>query len=139
VISISALNWEWYRLKSEANALNTSLLATYKNLFPDERSMRDPLLQIQQKINLSKKLAGQSTEEDFLVMSGQFSQAWQLAHPQGTQLAGLEYKERSLFAKAKNSSEVQVESLRTALREYGLKLELKEGNYKISRDEGSSK
>lgn len=139
LISVFALNFEWLRLKSEASALNGSLLSTYKTLFPNESSLRDPLLQLQQKIDQSKKLAGQSTEEDFLVMSGQLAQAWQVAHPQGIQLAGLEYKDRSLFVKPKNVSEVQVDNLRSALREHSLKLEIKDGNYKVWRDDGSGK
>lgn len=139
LISILGLNWEWYRLKTEAASLNASLISTYKNLFPNETSLRDPLLQLQQKINQSKKLAGQSTEEDFLVMSGQLAQAWQSAHPQGAQLAGLEYKEKSLIAKPKNSGEVQVDQLRSALREYGLKLSVKDGSYFVTRDNGSEK
>lgn len=139
LVSVFGLNFEWFRLKSEASALNGSLLATYKNLFPQENSLRDPLLQLQQKIEQSKRMAGQSTEEDFLVMSGQLAQAWQTAHPQGIQLANLEYKDRSLIAKPKNVGEVQVDNLRSALREYSLKLEVKDGNYKIWRDDGSGK
>lgn len=139
LVNILALNWEWYRLKTEASSLNRSLISTYKNLFPNESSIRDPLLQLQQKINQSKRAAGQSTEEDFLVMSGQLAQAWQTAHPQGQVLMSLEYKDRTLFVKPKNSNEVQIDPLRSALREHGLKIDLKEGTYLVSRDDGSKK
>ena len=141
VISLFGLNWEWYRLKSEANNLSASLSASYRALFPNEAGLRDPLLQLQQKINQSKKLAGQSTEEDFLVMSGQLAQAWQVAFPQqsGTALESMEYREKSLFVKPKNAAEVQIDPLRSALREYGLRVEAKDGLYRVSRDEGSAK
>ena len=69
-------------------------------------------MQIAAKINQSKKLAGQSTEEDFLVLSGQLAQAWQTAFPQqsGTVLESMEYREKFLFVKPKTPAEVQIET-----------------------------
>lgn len=141
LVSLFGLNWEWYRLKSEANALGASLSASYRTLFPNEAGLRDPILQLQQKINQSKKLAGQSTEEDFLVLSGQLAQAWQTAFPQqlGTVLESMEYREKALFVKPKNPAEVQIETLRSSLRDYGLRVEMKDGLYKVTRDEGKVK
>ncbi|WMW79093.1 type II secretion system protein GspL [Undibacterium cyanobacteriorum] len=132
------LNWEAYQLRSEATALNASLRTNYQQLFPNETGLRDPILQLQQKINQSKKLAGQSTDDDFLVLSGQLALAWQSAHPQqqGAPLASMEYRERALFIKPKNSNDIQLDALRSALREQGLKIDAKDGLYKVSRNEG---
>jgi general secretion pathway protein L len=138
LISLFALNWKWWSLRSEANMIRDSIQATYQNSFPREPVSRDPLFQMQQKINAAKKLAGQSSNDDFLVLSGQFAQAWdQFVPSQGVaSVSSIEYRERSLFVTPKNLAEVPIEPLRAALKERSLKLDVKDGLLKISVEVG---
>ena len=138
LISLFALNWKWWSLRREANMIRDSIQATYQNSFPREPVSRDPLFQMQQKINTAKKLAGQSSNDDFLVLSAQFAQAWdQLVPSQGVaSVANIEYRERSLFVTPKNLAEVPIEPLRAALKERSLKLDVKDGLLKISVELG---
>ncbi|WP_395012187.1 type II secretion system protein GspL [Undibacterium sp.] len=138
LISLFALNWKWWSLRREANTIRDSIQATYQNSFPREPISRDPLFQMQQKINAAKKLAGQSSNDDFLVLSGQFAQAWdQFVPSQGVaSVANIEYRERSLFVTPKNLAEVPIEPLRAALKERSLKLDVKDGLLKISVEVG---
>lgn len=137
-ISLSALNWKWWSLRREANNIRDSIQATYQSAFPKEPASRDPLFQMQQKINAAKKLAGQSSNDDFLVLSAQFAQVWdQLIPAQAVaSVVSVEYRERSLFVTPKNLVEVPVDQLRTALKERNLKLEVRDGLLKIFVDVG---
>ncbi|MBC3872251.1 type II secretion system protein GspL [Undibacterium flavidum] len=138
LISLFALNWKWWSLRREANTIRDSIQATYQSAFPKEPASRDPLFQMQQKINAAKKLAGQSSNDDFLVLSAQFAQAWdQLVPAQATAtVTSIEYRERSLFVTPKNLAEVPVEKLRALLKERNLKLEVKDGLLKVFADVG---
>ncbi len=141
VISLFALNWKWWSLRREANTIRDSIQASYQNSFPKEPASRDPLFQMQQKINAAKKLAGQSSNDDFLVLSAQFALAWdQLVPPQnGASVTSVEYRERSLFVTPKNMAEVPVDQLRAMLKERRLNLDVKDGLLKVSVEVGGSR
>jgi general secretion pathway protein L len=101
------------------------LTQTYRASFPKDSVILDPLAQMQQKINLSKKIAGQSTPEDFLVLAGQFGQVWDAAiagQQASPSVVSMEYRERSLFVKIKSSNLLPLEALRTGLQEHTLTL-----------------
>lgn len=138
LISLFALNWKWWSLRREANSIRDSIQATYQNSFPKEPASRDPLFQMQQKINAAKKLAGQSSNDDFLVLAAQFAQAWDQLVPtqNASTVANMEYREHSLFVTPKNLSDVPLEQLKATLKERGLKSDVKDGAIKISVDVG---
>ncbi|MBC3805918.1 hypothetical protein H8K52_01000 [Undibacterium seohonense] len=138
LISLFALNWKWWSLRREANSIRDSIQATYQNSFPKEPASRLPLFQMQQKIDTAKKLAGQSSNDDFLVLAAQFAQAWdQLVPTQNVStVANMEYREHSLFVTPKNLSDVPLEQLKSALKERGLKSDVKDGAIKISVEAG---
>jgi general secretion pathway protein L len=125
ILNLAGLNFQWLSMKREAQGLSDSVLQSYRSSFPKESVILDPLAQMQQKINLSKKIAGQSTPEDFLVLASQFGQVWDVAIA-GKQAApsvvSMEYRERSLFVKIKSSNLLPLEQLRTGLHEHNLNL-----------------
>lgn len=140
-ISLLGLNWEWWKLQRETNGLRASINSTYKNTFPNETAIREPLVLMQQKINAAKKLAGHSTNDDFLVLSAKFGQSWDQSLGQSgtTMVSHAEYREHSLFVKPKNMSEVPIDKLRAALKQQNLKLEVKDGMLKVGVDIGDTR
>lgn len=138
LLSVLGLNWEWWTLQRESDLIRASVLSTYKTSFPNETVIRDPLAQMQQKINTAKKLTGQSSNDDFLVLSGLFAQAWEqtLGVLPVASVTTMEYRERSLYVTPKNMGDVPVDRLRTGLKERSLSLDIKEGILKISVDTG---
>ena len=138
LVTVLGLNWEWWTLQRESDLIRASLLSSYKTSFPNETVIRDPLAQMQQKINTAKKLTGQSSNDDFLVLSGLFAQAWEqtLGALPVASVAAMEYRERSLYVTPKNMADVPLDRLRSGLKERSLILDVKEGILKISVDTG---
>ncbi len=125
ILNLAGLNFQWFSMKREAQGLSDSLLQSYRSSFPKESVILDPLAQMQQKINLSKKIAGQSTPEDFLVLAAQFGQVWDattVGKPASLSVVSMEYRERSLFVKIKSSNLLPMEQLRSGLQEHLLTL-----------------
>ncbi|MES2047522.1 MAG: type II secretion system protein GspL [Pseudomonadota bacterium] len=125
ILNLAGLNFQWLSLKREAQGLSDSLLQTYRSSFPKDSVILDPLAQMQQKINLSKKIAGQSTPQDFLVLAAQFGQVWDAAiagKPAAPSVVSMEYREHSLFVKIKSSNLLPMDQLRAGLQEHLLSL-----------------
>ena len=57
VTNVAALNWDWWRLRSEANDVRAAMLRTYKNAFPADSVVVDPLTQANQKIAAAQRRA----------------------------------------------------------------------------------
>lgn len=123
ILNLAGLNFQWLSMKREAQGLSDSLVQTYRTNFPKETVILDPLAQMQQKINLSRKIAGQSTQEDFLVLAAQFAQVWDMAiggKQPAPSVVSMEYKEHSLLVKTKATGLLPLEQLRTGLQEHVL-------------------
>nr|WP_314860474.1 type II secretion system protein GspL [uncultured Undibacterium sp.] len=140
-VSLLGLNWEWWSLQRESTAIRSSLLSIYKTSFPNETVVRDPLAQMQQKINAAKKLTGQSSNDDFLVLSGLFAQVWDqtVGILPTAGVTTMEYKDRSLYVTPKNIAEVPIERLRSGLKERNLTLDVKEAVLKITVEAGGAR
>ncbi|HTD02351.1 type II secretion system protein GspL [Undibacterium sp.] len=123
LVNIVGLNTEWLSMKREAKALNDSLTQSFRASYPKETVLR-PLDQMQQKISLSRKQAGQSTPDDFLVLASQFAQVWDrvLANAATASVVSLEYREHSLFVKTKSQSMLPIDQIRAALADQSLAL-----------------
>ncbi|MFZ6767060.1 type II secretion system protein GspL [Undibacterium sp. Di26W] len=121
IVNLAALNFEWLSKRKEAQDISKSLTQTYRNSFPKETAILDPLLQMQQKVNVSKRAAGQFAANDFAVMAAQFAQIWDRFGPPGG-IAGIEYKERALFIRTKPGIQVPLDKLRTGLAEQSLEI-----------------
>lgn len=125
LVNLGSLNTEWIKLKNEADNLKQSITRTYRTSFPQETVILDPLIQMRQKINSSKRIAGQSSPDDFLVLASQFAAVWDgfmAGNPNGAGLTSIEYRERSLFVKPKNASGIPIEPLRSSMQARNLLL-----------------
>ncbi|MFZ6861246.1 type II secretion system protein GspL [Undibacterium sp. Ji67W] len=125
LVNIFALNLEWFNLKRSAKSLNDALLQTYKTSFPKETTILNPLEQMRQKVNLTKKMVGQFAADDFVVLSAQFSHVWDrvmVGKPVG--IVSIEYKEHGLEVKVKSVAAIPVDQLKTALAEQSMRLKI---------------
>ncbi|MFZ6672440.1 type II secretion system protein GspL [Undibacterium sp. Xuan67W] len=139
-INMIGLNIEWWSLKREAQSLTASMTQVYRSAYPKESVVIDPLAQMQQKITAAKKMSGQSSPDDFVVLTAQFAQVWDRLAPgvPGASVLGVEYRERNLFVKTKSFN--APDQLKTALQEQALMLvSFKDGILQIKPVSGSAK
>lgn len=115
LVNIIGLNTEWLRLRSEADALNAGMFQTYRNAFPKDPVVVDPLAQLRQKLSASQRGTGQLAPDDFLALAAVFGEAWSGAGQDASALAGLEYRDRVLNVKLKAGTKVALEPLQSAL------------------------
>ncbi|MCU6433143.1 type II secretion system protein GspL [Undibacterium sp. Jales W-56] len=140
LINMIGLNIEWWSLKREAQALTASMTQAYRSAYPKESVIIDPLAQMQQKISVAKKLSGQSSPDDFVVLAAQFAQVWDRLAPNvpGASVLGLEYRERNLFVRTRSFN--AADQLKTSLQEQALMLvSFKDGILQIKPVSGSPK
>ena len=127
LINVSALNIEWWHMKSEGDSLRSAMIQIYKSAYPNETVIIDPLAQMQQKITMGKRDSGLTVADDFTAITAAFGEAWAgitatLASPPS--IAGLEYRERGLLVRLKPGGEAPTRQMKIALAERGLSLEL---------------
>lgn len=120
VINLIGLNVDWLRLKREADALRTSMVQTYKNAFPKETVIIDPLAQLRQKIAASQRGSGQLAPDDFLALAAAFSEAWSGAGQAAAAIAAVEYHDRQLTVRLKPGNTAPMEALKNALATHRL-------------------
>jgi general secretion pathway protein L len=120
-INAVGLNVDWLRMKREAEALRTGMIQTYKNAFPKETVIIDPVAQMRQKTAAARRESGQVASDDFIVLAAAFSEAWQAATQGAAPIASLEYHDGSLLVKPKPGVEPG-ERLRNALAARNLTL-----------------
>ncbi len=132
LINIIGLNVDWWRMKSEAAALNTSMIQTYKSTFPKEPVVLDPVGQMKQKIATAQHQAGQLSSDDFIALVAAFGEAWeplsQNAERKPPALASLEYRDHSLLVHFKSGPNLPIEQLKTALAVRNLSVTQNNGN-----------
>ena len=134
VINAAALNIDWWRMKSEANLLRTTMIQIYKSAYPKESVIIDPVAQMRQKIAIAKRDSGLPAADDFTAISAAFGEAWASVMPGKAvpAIATLEYRERSLFVQFKPAlsrvegpnAEAPTQQMKAALAERGLSLSL---------------
>lgn len=127
LVNVVGLNIEWLRMKRESDFLRQSMIQTYKAAFPKETVIIDPIAQTRQKIAAAQRASGQPAADDFGVLAAKFGEAWErLAPPQPagkspvSALAGIEYRERSLFIRIKPEFDLPLSPVQTALGAQGL-------------------
>lgn len=133
-VNVAAMNIEWWRMRSEANALRATMTQVYRTAYPKDQVVIDPLAQMKQKIAAAKHNAGQAAPDDFTSLTAAFGEAWaavgQIVNgKRGNQpnqaaasIAGIEYRERSLFVRFKEGAQPPAEQMKTALASRGLSL-----------------
>jgi general secretion pathway protein L len=120
--NIVGLNIEWWRMKSEAAALNRTMTQTFKSAFPNEPLVVDAVSQMKQKIATARHDAGQLSPDDFLAMASAFGEAWQSTGASSTAIAALEYHNYSLLVKLKPGTSVAVDQLKASMAAHNLAL-----------------
>ena len=126
LINVSALNIEWWRMKSEANTLRSAMTQIYRSAYPNESVIIDPLAQMQQKISIAKRDSGLAAADDFTAMTAAFGEAWAgvtATLPAPPSIAALEYHERGLSVRLRGR-EAPTQQMEAALAERDLSLEL---------------
>jgi general secretion pathway protein L len=115
LVNILGLNIDWLRLRREADALSAGMIQTYRNAFPKDPVVIDPLAQLRQKLTASQRGGGQLAPDDFLALAAAFGEAWSGAGQDVAALAGVEYRDRVLSVKLKPGTSAPVERLQSAL------------------------
>ncbi len=132
VINAAALNIDWWRIKGETNTLRKTMTQVYKSAYPKESVIIDPLAQMQQKIAAAKRDSGIAAPDDFTAITAAFGEAWfSAAADKTSSIAGLEYREHSLFvrlkpvlSRAEETGEAPIQQIKAALAKYNLALDL---------------
>jgi general secretion pathway protein L len=134
VINLLGLNIQWLRLKHEATSLRTSMIQTFKQAYPKEPVMADPVAQMRSRIAQAQHEAGQSAPDDFIALAAVFGEEWRNAL-QGSNtpgIAALEYADRSLLVRLKSDGSAPTQQMKTALAGRNLSLtEQKPGEWLI--------
>ncbi len=121
LLHIVAINGEWWVQKREAKKIEAAMQEAFKQAFPKEPVIRDPILQAQQKLNSVRRKAGQFAANDFLPLAIQFSEVWESLVPgRSGSVQVLDYKERQLIVKVRSSDMPDFTALQTALQAKGL-------------------
>jgi len=119
--NVVALNWDWWRLKSEGEALHAGMIRVYKTTFPNDVVIVDPLVQMQKKITALRKRSGEITPSDFLSLAATLGEIEKtLPDKSGDEstkfsIAALEYRDAILVVRFKLGTNPPTEAVRTAL------------------------
>jgi general secretion pathway protein L len=121
-VNAAALNIDWLRLKREGDGLRNNMMQTYRNAFPKETVIVDPVAQLRQKIAAGQRNAGQMAADDFLALAAAVGEAINGIVPGKRPIASMEYRERALTVKLKPDAGITEEQLRPALAARNLSL-----------------
>ncbi len=126
LINITTLNMDWWRMKSEAHALRSSMLNIYKSVYPNETVILDPIAQMQQKIAAAQRDSGQAAPNDFTALAAALGEAWSetvATTGNAAAIAAIEYRDHSLLVRLK-PGEAPTQQIKTALAKRDLTLTL---------------
>ena len=124
LVNIAALNYQWLRLKREADATRQAMVQTYRAAYPKETVLSSNLeRQMRQKIALAKASRGQLSPAEFTYQAAAFGEA---ARTLGRmpELASLAYRDSALTVKPKpdTADPAAGGQLKSALTPRGLEL-----------------
>jgi general secretion pathway protein L len=124
VVAVNAfgLNIDWLRMKHEADALHANMIQTYRNAFPKDTVIIDPLAQMRQKAAAAQRNSGQIAQDDFLALTAAFGEVWAAAGQKPQNIASLEYHDRVLSVKIKPEASVPLDQMKTAMSQHNLTL-----------------
>jgi len=99
-INLIGLNLDWLRLKREAATVQQSMTQTYRQAYPNETAILDPVLQMRQHIARARAGSGDMAPDEFTYLAAAFGEA---ARSSGRQpgITSIEYRERALSVKVK--------------------------------------
>ena len=100
VVNIVGLNWEWLRLKREADTVKQNMVQVFRSAYPNQPVTGDPAAQMRRNIAVARASNGGGTADEFTNMSAALGEALAVL-PNREAVAGIEYKERSMTVKFK--------------------------------------
>ncbi|HEX7156534.1 MAG TPA: type II secretion system protein GspL, partial [Burkholderiaceae bacterium] len=71
VAYIAGLNAYWLKLDAESNDLRAGMQSAFRNAFPNQRSVVDPIAQTEREVNALRARAGLPSPDDFSVLNAQ--------------------------------------------------------------------
>jgi general secretion pathway protein L len=102
IVNITALNYDYWNLKREAQALRLGMMQTYKATFPKDTVVVFPLEQMRKKLDLAQRNSGQPSPDDFTLLLTQFGDAWNAVGANRVpKLVSIEYKDHALVLQVK--------------------------------------
>jgi hypothetical protein len=131
VLNISALNWDWWRLHRESQRLQQEMQhvyseATHESINAPVIDPTNALAGMKKKRMDLRRAAGESSTDDFLVLSASLGDAWpllqQVASIDARAIASIDYKNAALELRLKPGQPVALEAVRKTLSERGLEL-----------------
>lgn len=132
LVNTIGLNIDWLRLKREADTLHTTMMQTYKSVYPKETAIVDPLAQMRNKLLAARRVSGQLAPDDFVPLVAAFSEAWTNAGQGAQAIAGVEYRDQSLLLKMKADVTAPMEQVKAVLAARNLSLsEAKAGVWQL--------
>lgn len=123
VVNLAAINYDWLRLRGEANLVRQQISDTFKSVYPNQ-PVADPVAQMRQNIARAKAGTGQVGPDEFIYLAGALGEATrELMSPPG--ITSIEYKERALrvAVKPETVDPNALRQLQAALSARGLVLE----------------
>lgn len=121
-INAFGLNLDWLRMKREADALQANMMQTYRNTFPKDTVIVDPLAQMRQKAAEAQRNSGRIAQDDFLALAAAFGEVWAAAGQKPQAIAGLEYHDRVLSIKIKPETSAPLDQIKLAMAQRNLTL-----------------
>jgi len=131
VLNIAALNWDWWRLHRESQRLQRDMQHLYSTAFQEAASAEaiDPtnaLAGMKKRRIALRRAAGESSTDDFLVLSAALGDAWpvlqQLVHIDTRAIASIDYRNAALELHLKPGLQLALDVARKVLSERGLEL-----------------
>ncbi|MEN3276597.1 MAG: ral secretion pathway protein [Massilia sp.] len=123
VVNLAGINYEWLRLRGEANAVRQQMAQTFASVYPNQ-PMVDPVAQMRQSIARAQAGSGQVGPDEFIYLAGALGEASrELMSPPG--ITSIEYKERTLRVgvKPETVDPNALRQLQAAMAARGLTLE----------------
>ncbi len=115
LLNVMAINWDWWRLRSEGLRLQDGMVALYRRTFPNEQQVVDPLAQMRQKVARVRQSGGEPAPDDFLALSAALGDAWSGAVADPRAVAGLDYRDATLNVRLRQGAQVSLDAVRPAL------------------------
>jgi general secretion pathway protein L len=99
-VNLIGLNVDWLRLRREATTIRQSMTQTFRNVYPRETAILDPVLQMRQNIARARANTGDVAPDEFTYLASALGEATRsLGRPVG--ITSIEYRERALTVKVK--------------------------------------
>lgn len=127
-VFLLGLNLHWGKLAAEKADLRASLETRYRQTFPQDRVVVDPVLQMERNVAKMRAGAGQSGPDDFLPLLTRFAEA--LGPQAANALTGLEYRDgrlRVTFEPSLVAARSVRENMTAACHRLGLALRFETG------------